>query len=129
MKPPKNSRVSPKDSTDKTVLIHRVDQALLERNFDKALFWASKATSSPSPGQSLNTQDIFALVLQGYCRLWRGENDKRVSPSSVIQKVAPTGVLRTPPLLIAAYLAAPYTGLADRSNAHERRGKPLSIRE
>ena len=58
----------PKDSTDKTVLIHRVDQALFERNFDEAIFWAKKATSSPSPGQALNTQDIFALVLQGYCQ-------------------------------------------------------------
>ena len=33
----------PKDSTDKTVLIDRVDQALLERNFDEAIFWAKQA--------------------------------------------------------------------------------------
>src|SRR5678816_4707845 len=62
----------PKDSTDKAVLIHRVDQAVLERNFDEALFWAKKATSSPSPGQPHNTQDIFAMVLEGYCQLWAG---------------------------------------------------------
>ncbi|HJW39578.1 MAG TPA: protein kinase [Candidatus Udaeobacter sp.] len=115
------ARIS-KDSTDKTVLIHRVDQALLERNFDEALFWASKATSSPSPGQSLNTQDIFALVLQGYCQLWAGRNEEaRTTFERVIQEVAPGGVLRTPPLLGSRlYLAAAYAGLADRSNAHEQ---------
>ena len=32
----------PKDSTDKTVLIHRVDQAVFERNFDEAIFWAKQ---------------------------------------------------------------------------------------
>ena len=80
----------PKDSTDKTVLIHRVDQAVLERNFDEAIFWAKKATSSPSPGQALNTQDIFALVLQGYCQLWAGQNEEaRVTFERVIQEVAP----------------------------------------
>jgi serine/threonine protein kinase/Flp pilus assembly protein TadD len=112
----------PKDSTDKTVLIHRVDQALLERNFDEALFWASKATSSPSPGQSLNTQDVFALVLQAYCQLWAGRNEEaRTTFQRVIQEVAPGGVLRTPPLLGSRlYLAAAYAGLADRSNAHEQ---------
>ena len=112
----------PKDSTDKTVMIHRVDQALFERNFDEALFWASKATSSPSPGQSLNTQDIFALVLQGYCQLWAGRNEEaRTTFQRVIQEVAPSGVLRTPPLLGSRlYLAAAYAGLADRSNAHEQ---------
>ena len=87
----------PKDSTDKTVLIHRVDQAVLERNFDEAIFWAKEATSSPSPGQALNTQDIFALVLQGYCQLWAGRNEEaRVTFEGVIQEVAPGGVLPDP---------------------------------
>ena len=118
----------PKDSTDKTVLIHRVDQALFERNFDEALFWASKATSSPSPGQSLNTQDIFALVLQGYCQLWAGRNEEaRTTFQRVIREVAPGGVLRTPPLLGSRlYLAAAYAGLADRSNAHEQARQAVS---
>ena len=112
----------PKDSTDKTVLIHRVDQAVLERNFDEAIFWAKKATSSPSPGQALNTQDIFALVLQGYCQLWAGRNEEaRVTFEGVIQEVAPGGVLPAPPILGARlYLAAAYAGLGDKSNAHEQ---------
>ena len=116
----------PKDSADKTVLIHRVDQAVLERNFDEAIFWAKKATSSPGPGQALNTQDIFALVLQGYCQLWAGQNeDARATFERVIQEVAPSGVLPSPPILGARlYLAAAYAGLGDKSNAHEqaRRG-------
>jgi len=112
----------PRDSTDKAVLIHRVDQAVLERNFDEAIFWAKKATSSPSPGQALNTQDIFALVLQGYCQLWAGQNeDARATFERVIQEVAPSGVLPSPPILGARlYLAAAHAGLGDKSNAHEQ---------
>ena len=112
----------PNDSTDKTVLIHRVDQAVLERNFDEALFWAKKATSSPSPGQVFNTQDIFALVLQGYCQLWAGRNEEaRVTFEDVIQDVAPLGVLPAPPILGARLcLVAAYAGLGDKSNAHEQ---------
>jgi serine/threonine protein kinase/Tfp pilus assembly protein PilF len=115
------ARIS-KDSTDKTVLIHRVDQAVLERNFDEAIFWAQKATSSPSPGQALNTQDVFALVLQGYCQLWAGQNeDARATFGRVIQEVAPGGVLPNPPILGARlYLATAYAGLADKANALEQ---------
>jgi serine/threonine protein kinase/Flp pilus assembly protein TadD len=116
----------PRDSTDKTVLIHRVDQAVLERNFGEAIFWAKKATSSPGPGQAHNTQDIFALVLQGYCELWAGQNDSaHATFARVIQEVAPGGVLPSPPILGARlYLAAAHAGLGDKSNAHEqaRRG-------
>ncbi len=113
------ARIS-KDSTDKTVLIHRVDQALLERNFDEAIFWAKKATTSPGPGQALDTQDIFALVLQGYCQLWAGRNEEaRVTFEGVIQDVAPGGVLPAPPILGARLeLAAAYAGLGDKANAH-----------
>jgi TolB-like protein/Tfp pilus assembly protein PilF len=112
----------PKESTDKTVLLHRVSQAVLERNFEEALFWASKATSSPEPGQALNTQDIFALALQGYCQLWAGRNEEASATfNRVIQEVAPGGVLRTPPILGSRqYLAAAYAGLGDKSNAHEQ---------
>ncbi len=95
---------------------------MLERNFDEAIFWAKKATSSPSPGQALNTQDIFALVLQGYCQLWAGRNEEaHATFEGVIQDVAPGGVLPAPPILGARlYLAAAYAGLGDKSNAHEQ---------
>jgi serine/threonine protein kinase/tetratricopeptide (TPR) repeat protein len=116
----------PKDSTDKAVLIHRVDQAVLERNFDEAIFWAKKATSAPSPGQAHNTQDIFALMLQSYCQIWAGHSeDARTTFERVIHEVAPGGVLRTPPILGSRlYLAVAYAALGDKSNAHEqaRRG-------
>ena len=112
----------PEDSTDKTVLIHRVDQALLERNFDQAIFWAQKATSSPSPGQPLNTQDIFALTLQGYCERWAGRNDAaHATFERVIQELAPGGVFRTPPLLGARlFLALAYAGIGEKANALEQ---------
>jgi serine/threonine protein kinase/tetratricopeptide (TPR) repeat protein len=116
----------PKDSTDKAVLIHRVEQAVLERNFEEAIFWAKKATSSPSPGEAHNTQDIFALMLQSYCQLWAGHHEEaRTTFEHVIQEVAPGGVLRTPPILGSRlYLAVAYAALGDKSNAHEqaRRG-------
>ena len=63
------------NSTDKTVLLHRVYQAALERRFDEAISWSQKATSSPRPGQAFNDQDIFALLLQGNCQLWAGRNE------------------------------------------------------
>ena len=112
----------PEDSTDKTVLIHRVDQALLERNFDQAIFWAQKATGSPSFGQPLNTQDIFALTLQGYCERWAGRNDEAHGTfERVIQELAPGGVLRAPPLLGARlFLALAYAGIGEKANALEQ---------
>ena len=112
----------PEDSTDKTVLIHRVDQALLERNFDQAIFWAQKATRSPSPGKPLNTQDIFALTLQGYCERWAGRNDEaHATFERVIHELAPGGVLRTPPLLGARlFLALAYAGIGEKANALEQ---------
>jgi Tetratricopeptide repeat len=88
----------------------------------KHSFWAKKATSSPGAGQPLNTQDIFALVLQGYCQLWAGQNEEaRTTFEDVIQEVAPQGVLRTPPVLGSRlYIAVAYAGLGDKSNAHEQ---------
>jgi serine/threonine protein kinase/predicted Zn-dependent protease len=115
------ARIS-EDSTDKTVLIHRVDQALLERNYEQAIVWAQKATSSPRPGEALNTQDIFALTLQGYCQRWAGRNDEaQATFERVIQEIAPGGVLRTPPLLGARlFLALAYAGIGDKANALEQ---------
>ena len=112
----------PADSTDETVLIHRANQALLERKFDEAVLWAGKATKSPAPGQSLSLRDIYALVLQGYCQLWAGRKDEaRNIFESVIQEIAPGRVLRDPPLLNArAFLALAYAGLGDRQNALEQ---------
>jgi serine/threonine protein kinase/Flp pilus assembly protein TadD len=116
----------PNESNDKAVLIHRADEAVLRRNFDEALVWAKKATSSPGPGHALNTQDIFALVLQGYCELWAGRKDEaRSTFERVINEVAPGGNLRVPPILGSRqYLAVAYAALGDKSNAHEhaRRG-------
>ena len=112
----------PTDSTDKTVLIYRVYQAVLERNFDEAIFWARKATRSSRPGQSVNVQDIFALVLQGYCELWAGRNQEaRTTFELVIREIAPGGVLKRPPLLAArSFLALAYAGIGDKQNALEQ---------
>ncbi len=112
----------PTDSSDKTVLLHRVEEAVLERNFDAALVWVAKATTSPGSGHLLNTQDIFVLALQGYCQLWAGRDEEaRATFERVIQEVAPGGALRTPPILGSRlYLAVGYAGLGDKSNAHEQ---------
>jgi serine/threonine protein kinase len=115
------ARIS-EDSTDKTVLIHRVDQALLERNYEQAIFWAQKAASSPRPGEALNTQDIFALTLQAYCQRWAGRNDEaQATFERVIKEIAPGGLLRTPPVLGARlFLALAYAGIGDKANALEQ---------
>jgi TolB-like protein/Tfp pilus assembly protein PilF len=112
----------PKDSTDKAVLLRRVTQALLERNFEEAIFWVGKATSSPADGAALSSQDFFALVLQGYCQLWAGRAaEARSTFQRVIEEVAPGGVLRSPPILGSSlYLASAYAALGDKSNAHEQ---------
>ena len=109
----------PADSADKTVLIHRVDQALLERDFDRALFWAAKATASPRPGEPLDVQDIFALVLQGYTQVWAGRSDEaRTTFARVIEEIAPGGILRNPGRLGArSFLALAYAGIGDKANA------------
>jgi TolB-like protein/Flp pilus assembly protein TadD len=112
----------PTDSSDKVVLIRRVDQAVLEGKFEEAIFWANKATSSPSPGQSLNVQDIYALVLQGYCQLWAERKEEaRTTFERVIQEIAPGDIPRTPPLLAArSFLALAYAGIGDKSHALEQ---------
>ena len=89
----------PKDSTDKTVLIHRVDQALFERNFDEAIFWAKQGnklsqsrTSAQHPGH-LCSRAAGILSAVG-----RAEMKKRASRSSVLfRKLRLADVLRTPP--------------------------------
>ena len=115
-------------STDKTLLLHRVYQAALERRFDEAIVWAQKATSSPRPGQAFNVQDIFALLLQGNCQLWAGRSDDaHASFQHVIQEVAPGGVIPTPPLLGArSFLALAYAGLGDKANALEQAKQGLA---
>jgi tetratricopeptide (TPR) repeat protein len=112
----------PADSTDETILITRADQALLERNFDEAVFWAGKAIKAPTPGRSLSARDIYALVLQGYCQLWAGrKGEARSIFERIIQEIAPGGVLRNPPLLNArAFLALAYAGVGDKQNALEQ---------
>jgi serine/threonine protein kinase/Flp pilus assembly protein TadD len=112
----------PNNATDKAVLIIRADQALLERNFEQAIFWARKATNSPGPGQPLNTQDIFALALQGYCERWAARADEaHATFERVIQELAPGGVLRKPAILGARlFLALAYAGIGDKANAREQ---------
>ena len=109
-------------STDKVVLIFRANQSLLERDFDRATFWARKATNSSSPGEPPNTQSIFALVLRGYCERWAGQSDEaRVTFERIIQELAPGGILRTPPILGGRlFLAKAYAGIGDKKNAREQ---------
>jgi serine/threonine protein kinase/Tfp pilus assembly protein PilF len=118
----------PADSTDQTVLIARAEQALLERRFDEAVFWAGKATKAPTWGQSLSAQDIYALVLQGYCQLWAGrKGEARSIFERIIQEIAPGGVLRNPPLLNArGLLALAYAGVGDKQNALEQAGQGVT---
>ena len=99
-----------------------MDQALLERNFDQAIFWAQKATGSPSFGQPLNTQDIFALMLQGYCERWAGQNEEAHGTFERVIQELPLAVFSGPRQFLERelYLALAYAGIGEKANAHEQ---------
>ena len=75
----------PKDSTDKTVLIHRVDQAVLERNFDEAIFWAKQGNKFAQSRTSRSTpRTSLPSCFRDIVSSGPGEMRKRASRSSVL---------------------------------------------
>jgi TolB-like protein/Flp pilus assembly protein TadD len=118
----------PKDSSDKTVLLIRANQALLERNFEQAIFWANKATKSISAEESLSDRDIYGLVLQGYCEEWAGRSEEaRATFERVIEAMAPAAaVAATPGYGTRSLLALAYAGVGDKQNALEQANQAVA---
>jgi TolB-like protein/Tfp pilus assembly protein PilF len=112
----------PKDSIDNYGLLIRANQALLERNFDLAISWTKQAMKSIGPEQPLSTQEMFGLVLQGYCQHWAGRPEEpRVTFERVIQATAPVaGLPVVPGLATRSFLALAYAGVGEKQNALEQ---------
>ena len=104
----------------------------MERNFDASnLLGQAGNEISLAPGQPLNTQDIFALVLQGYCQHWAGRNEEaRATFERVIRRIgAWCRCLAAPPILGArSFLAACLCrASATKRMRSSRRGKASPI--
>jgi serine/threonine protein kinase len=109
----------PTDSTDKSALGDRADQALLERNFDQAIFLLKQITKSVREDEPLTTQDIYALVRQGYCEEWAGRPEEaRASFERIIRAMDPAArPALTPATGMRSLLALAYAGIGDRAKA------------
>jgi serine/threonine protein kinase len=112
----------PTETTNPYPQLLRTYQAMLERKFDDAIHWSEEATKMSKPGQPLSSQDMFALVLRGYCQEWAGRPEEaRATFQRIVQELAPT-----PEFVIApgrgtrSYLALAYAGLGDKQKALEQ---------
>ena len=112
----------PNDSTDKTVLLVRATQALLERNFEQTIFCTQQVTRSISFDKPLSTQDTLALVLQGYGQQWTGRSDEaRATFGRMILAMAPAADAAAGATYDArSLLALAYAGIGDKEKALEQ---------
>ena len=118
----------PTDSTDKSVLGDRADQALLERNFDQAIFLLKQITKSVSEDEPLTIQDLYALVRQGYCEEWAGRPEEaRASFERIIRAMDPAaGPARTPTTGVRFFLALAYAGIGDKAKALQQANQAVA---
>jgi TolB-like protein len=118
----------PNDSTDKTILLVRATQALLERNFEQVIFCTEQVTRSVNFDKPLSTQDTLALVYQGYGEQWTGRSDEaRATFGRIIQAMAPAadaaaGATYDPRSL----LALAYAGIGDKEKALEQANQAVA---
>ena len=114
-------RISP-DTNNQYPLLLRANLAMLEREFDLAIYWSEQATKTLKPGQPLSAQDIFALLLRGYCQEWAGRPEEaRATFERIVQEIAPTpGFVIAPGRQTRSFLALAYAGLGDKKNALEQ---------
>jgi tetratricopeptide (TPR) repeat protein len=115
----KELQLIPNDSTDPYVLLIRATQAQLQRNFDSAIDWTSKAITSLKPEQSLSDQAIYALMLQGYSQQWAGRSDEaRATFDRLVRAMMPdAGFVIASGSETRSLLAMAYAGLADKPHA------------
>ena len=118
----------PNDSTDKTILLVRATQALLERNFEQVIFCTKQVTRSVSFDKPLSTQDTLALVLQGYGQQWTGRSDEaRATFGRIIQAMAPAADAAAGATYDArSLLALAYAGIGDKEKALEQANQAVA---
>jgi serine/threonine protein kinase/Tfp pilus assembly protein PilF len=118
----KELRRIPGDSTDNYTLLIRATQALLERNFDSAIYWTNKVTKSLKPDQSLSDQDIYALVLQGYSQQWGGRPEEAHATFErlIHSMTQDAGFVITQGTETRSFLAMAYAGVREKERALEQ---------
>jgi serine/threonine protein kinase len=118
----------PKDSTDKTVLLVRATQALLERNFEQVIFYTEEATKSVSSEKPLSTQDALGLVYQGYAQKWTGRSEEaRATFERMIQAMAPAaGAAAGTTYDARSLLAFAYAGIGEKEKALEQANQAVA---
>lgn len=113
----------PADATDDFVVSSRINQAIYERNFDRAISVIEQKLKSVPPGQAIDSTTELALVQFGFCQQWIGRDaDARRSFSRAIEAIKPKP--DTPVLPDAngtpSTLALAYAGFGDKAKALEQ---------
>ena len=118
----------PEHSTDKTILLVRATQALLERNFEQVIFCAEQVTKSINLEEPLSTQNTLALVLQGYAEEWAGRSQEaRATFERIIQAMAPAaGAAAGMTYDARSMLALAYAGIGDKAKALEQANQAVA---
>ena len=117
-----------KDTTNPYVLQLRAWQAMYERRFDVALFWAEKTAKSLKPSQLPSFLNLWLTVHQGYFHEWAGHPEEaRASFEKVIHAIVPTtGSVIPSGRETRSILALAYAGVGDKQNALEQAGQAVA---
>src|SRR5207244_13348788 len=113
----------PADATDDFVVAPRINQAIYERQFDKAISVIEQKLRSVPAGQPLDSVTELALVQLGYCQQWTGrDEDARRSFSRAIEAIKPKPDSPVPPDANGTpnTLALAYAGLGEKEKALEQ---------
>jgi TolB-like protein/Flp pilus assembly protein TadD len=113
----------PADATDDFVVAPRINQAIYERQFDKAISIIDQKLRSVPAGQPLDSVTELALVQLGYCQQWTGrDEDARRSFSRAIEAIKPKPDSPVPPDATGTpnTLALAYAGLGEKEKALEQ---------
>ncbi len=113
----------PPDVTDDFVVGARLNQAIYERDFNRAISEAERKLQSIPAGQPLDSVTEQALVQLGFCQQWTGRNeDAQRSFARAIESIKPKP---DSPVLPDAngtpnVLALAYAGLGEKEKALEQ---------
>jgi TolB-like protein/Flp pilus assembly protein TadD len=110
----------PPDATDDFVVAPRINQAIYERQFVKAISIIEQKLRSVPAGQPLDSVTELALVQLGYCQQWTGrDEDARRSFSRAIEAIKPKPDGSVPPDATGTpnTLALAYAGLGEKEKA------------
>jgi len=113
----------PENSTDDFVVASRINQAIFERDFDRAIRVADRKLHTIPPGQSLDSYTENALVQLGYCQEWTGRHaEAQQSFTRAIQSIKPTAdtVVTADADNRPSTLALAYAGLGQKQKALEQ---------